>query len=263
MKKFTKIIVAVLVITMLLSLCACGKKEEKMEKIVFGTSADYPPFEFHVLKDGVDTIVGIDVFLAEKIAEDMGVEIEIKDISFDYLIQELSNGSVDFVIAAMEDDGERSKQVDFSDPYYTDLPAMIVVPADKASEYTSLDSFNGKTVGAQNATTKADIVTNDMPGATLLAISTVTDLINNLVNDKCDAVVLDGAVAMEYVENNDDLVIADVPLGEALPFRVAIQKDDPSGIMDSINKTIAAAIKDGTMDKWIEEANTLSEEAAE
>ena len=56
------------------------------EKLVLGTSADYPPFEFHVLQDGEDKIVGIDVFLAQQIAEDMGAELEISDMDFDMLL---------------------------------------------------------------------------------------------------------------------------------------------------------------------------------
>ena len=55
-------------------------------KIILGTSADYPPYEFHALIDGKDTIVGFDIELAKEIAKDLGVELEIKDMSFDGLL---------------------------------------------------------------------------------------------------------------------------------------------------------------------------------
>ena len=156
MKKWSKLAALVLAAAMLLALCACGNDNSNnnnttddnntpaqddgnttpdtnggtqtpdTKTIVFGTSADYAPFEFHVLKDGVDTVVGIDVSLAQKIADDMGAELVIKDISFDSLCIELSQGTVDFVIAAMDKDEDRDALVDFSDPYYTDGPPQIV-----------------------------------------------------------------------------------------------------------------------------------------
>lgn len=55
-------------------------------KIILGTSADYPPFEFHTEINGVDTIAGFDVSLAQKVADGLGVELEIVDMSFDNLL---------------------------------------------------------------------------------------------------------------------------------------------------------------------------------
>lgn len=232
--------------------------------LVYGTSADYPPFEYHILdEDGNDQTVGIDVALARKIAEDMGVELQIVDMSFDNLMTSLQKGECDIVIAAVEEDEERLKVADFSDPYYTDYPPVVVTLKENADQYATLEDFSGKTVGAQNATTKADIVTEQMTGANLLSLANVTDLINNLVYNKCDAVVLDGAVAEQYVATNDQLAIADVNLGEAAPYRVAVAKGDPSGLLEQINKTIAAILEDGTMDQYIEEANALSDQAVE
>mgnify|MGYP003248391369 FL=1 len=133
---------------------------EDKKTIVFGTSADYPPFEFHILdENGKDQIVGIDVAVAQKIANDMGCELQIKDMSFENLLANLGRGDVDFVIAAMELDAEgtRANAADYSDPYYTDEAPLVVVKKENADQYTSLDSFNGKSVGAQTATTKADL----------------------------------------------------------------------------------------------------------
>ena len=100
MKKFMKLAAVLMAAAMLLALCACGNEPTSDKKtITLGTSADYPPFEFHMLKDGKDTIVGIDIFMAQAIAEEMGAELVIKDIAFDNLLIELGQGTVDFVIA--------------------------------------------------------------------------------------------------------------------------------------------------------------------
>lgn len=261
MKKIIAIALCALMLAAML--CGCTKTETK-GKLVLGTSADYPPFEFHMLNEkGEDVIVGIDVSVAEKIAEDMGLELEIVDIAFDNLLTAMDKGQCDIVIAAMEPNPERDLVADFSDPYYTDLPPMILVKKEAADQFTGLDSFAGLTVGAQTGTTKEDIVTNDLTGAELLSLSTVNDLVNNLVYDKCSALVLDGAVAMQYAAANAELVVAEISLGDAYPYSVAVKEGDPKGLLESINKTLAKILSDGTMDMYIADANDMSVAALE
>ena len=263
MKKFAKLAAVIMAAAMLLSLCACGQPADSGKKtITLGTSADYPPFEFHILKDGKDEIVGIDVAMAKAIAEEMGAELVIKDIAFDSLLIELGQGTVDFVIAAMEKDAERDAAADFSDPYYTDIPPKIVALKENAGNYASLADFSGKTVGAQTSTTKADIVTGEMTGANPLLLQSVNELVNSLVNAKCDAIVLDGAVADKYIASNDALAAVEISLGEAAePYRVAVKEGDPDKLLDTINAAIKKAVDAGNITTWMEEADTLSSEA--
>ena len=260
-----KKIIAIALTALMLAAIFCGCTANTTKgKLVLGTSADYPPFEFHMLNEkGEDVIVGIDVFVAEKIAEDMGLELEIVDISFDNLLTAMDKGQCDIVIAAMEANAERDLVADFSDPYYTDLPPMILVKKDAVDQFTGLDSFAGLTVGAQTGTTKEDIVTNDLVGAELLSLATVNDLVNNLVYDKCSALVLDGAVAMQYAEANADLVVAEISLGDAYPYSVAVKEGDPKGLLESINKSIAKMLDDGSMEMFISDANAMSVAALE
>ncbi len=284
MKKFFALALAA---AMTLSLAACGPKndpssststsgsgsapgsvsstgDQKFDKLVMGTSADYPPFEFHILDNGVDTIVGIDVSLGKQIAADMGAEFEVVHMDFDNLLTLLNQGQCDYVIAATELNEERAKIAGYSDPYYSDLPPVIVTKAGNEGNYSALTDFEGKTVGAQMGTTKADIVTKEMPGADPLLMASVVDLVNNLIYDKCDALVLDGAVANKYLEANKDLAAVDIDMGEAAePYRVWVQKDDPKGLLPHINETIKKVTSDGTMTSYIEEANELSSQALE
>jgi polar amino acid transport system substrate-binding protein len=284
-KIMKKLIVLLLAFVMAFSMTACGKKTDdktgtesntptkattnanpttapNKEKLVLGTSADYPPFEFIVLDDaGKQQYAGIDISVAKKLAEDQGKELQVVNMSFDNLMASLQKGDLDIVIAAIEADDKRKEVADFSDPYYTDLPPMVLVRAEDVSKYTSMDSFKGKTVGAQTATTKAEIVTKKMKGANLLAISSVTDLVNNLVYKKCDAIVLDGAVAQQYADTNKELKISEVKLGEAAPYAIAVQKGDPKKLLDSLNKTIATITTDGSIDNYTKEANDLSDKA--
>ena len=263
-KKMKKIVPILLALVMVLSLAACGSTSSESKTLVMATSADYPPYEFIILNDkNEQQYVGIDISVSEKIAADMGKELQVVNMDFDSLMAGLQKGDADMVLAAIEVTDERLEAADFSDPYYTDLPPMILVKADKAGEYTSIESFSGKSVGAQTGTTKADLVTSDMPGANLVGLTSVNDLVNQLVYDKVDAIVVDGAVAQQYAKSNSDLVVADVSLGEAYPYCVAVQKGDPKGLLPSINETIAKLVADGTIEQYIADAEALSDQAIE
>lgn len=272
MKRLVKKMIAVIsTVVMVLSLAACGSSTastgstgEAKKKLVLGTSADYPPFEFIVLNDkGEQEYTGIDISLAKQLAQDKGMELEIVNMSFDNLMTALQKGEVDMVVSAVEMSEERKNVADFSDTYYTDYPPKVLVRKDQATTYTSVDSLKGKTVGAQMGTTKADIVKEEMPDSTLLALSTVTDLVNNLQYNKCDAIVVDAAVAEQYAQENSDFVIADISLGETASYYVAVKKGDPSKLQESFNATISKSLQDGTMNQWIEKADADSDKAVE
>ena len=264
-----KLICLVLAIVLALGLVACGgssKGAADSKTLILGTSADYAPFEFMYADEKGDMqYAGIDVFAAQYIAEDMGKELQIENMSFDYLLVALAKGDYDIVIAAMEDTEEREQSASFSDPYYTDIPAMILVRAEDADAYQALADFEGKPVGAQTATTKEAIVTDDMTGANLVSLSLVPDLVNELVYGKIDAVVLDGAVAMEYADSNDALVIATASeeLGAAAPYCVAVAKGDPKGLLPGINAAIKKMTEEDAVAGFVQKADELSGVAVE
>ncbi len=267
MKNVKKILCIVLALGMLAALSACGSSAAPAssapaasKKLVLGTSADYAPFEFmYPDESGKLVYGGIDIFAAEYIAEKMGMELQVENMGFDYLLASLSKGDFDMVMAAIESTEERLNSADFSDPYYTDYPPMILVRADEADQYTSTDSFSGKSVGAQTATTKEGIVKDDLTGANLVSLQNVNDLVNQLVNDKIDAVILDGAVALQFAAANDKLVVAEVDLGEAYPYCVAVAKGDPKGLLPDINAAIADMLANDKIAEFEEQAAALSD----
>ena len=265
MKKFFALLLAMV---MALSLVACGEKNtddknggdaEKTE-LVLGTSADYAPFEFMYPDESGEMVYGgIDVSAAKYIAEDMGLTLKVENMGFDYLLTSLDKGDFDIVMAAMEPTPERLENADFSDPYYTDVPTAILVKADKAEQYKTLADFAGKSVGAQTATTKLDMV-NDIEGANAVALQSVLDLVNELVYDKVDAILVDGGVAAEYAASNPDLAVAAASseLGAATPYSVAVAKGDPKGLLPGINAAIAKMNEANMMETFIADADKLS-----
>lgn len=266
-----KMIAMLLALVMALSLAACGEKandgntdnDTAKTELVLGTSADYAPFEFMYPDDSGEMVYGgIDVSVAKYIAEDMGLTLKVENMGFDYLLPSLDKGDFDIVLAAMEATPERLENADFSDPYYTDVPPAILVKADKADQYKTLADFAGKSVGAQTATTKLDMV-NEMEGVTPVALQSVLDLVNELVYDKVDAILVDGGVAKEYAASNPDLVIADASaeLGEATPYCVAVAKGDPKGLLPAINAAIAKMNEANMLETFIADAGKLADVA--
>ena len=276
MKKFLALMLAML---MALSLVACGGgnnaaddnnannggDDDAMTKLVLGTSADYAPFEFMYPDESGEMVYGgIDVSVAQYIADEMGVELQVENMGFDYLLTSLDKGDFDIVLAAMEATPDRLENADFSDPYYTDVPPAILVKADKADQYKTLADFNGKSIGAQTATTKLDMV-NEMEGVNPVALQSVLDLVNELVYDKVDAILVAGGVAKQYAEANPDLVIADASaeLGEPAPYCVAVQKGDPKGLLPAINAAIAKMNEANMLETFIADADSLADVAVE
>ena len=170
--------------------------------LVMGTSPDYPPYEFFA-DAAMTEYAGIDVEVAKYIAESMGMTLQIESMNFDNLVTSLSNGDFDVVLAACEYTEERAKACDFSDPYYTDLPPVILVKAANADKYKTVDDINQASViiGAQKNTTKAMAAADMFPEAAngMVLESLVPTLVTELKNGTIDLLVLDGNVGLSYV----------------------------------------------------------------
>lgn len=241
-----KIISLALILVLVLSLAATAAfaEGEKKEKLVFGTSADYAPFEF-MYPDETGKMVygGIDVMVAQYIADYLGMELQIENMDFGYLLTALSKGDFDIVLADIEPTEKRLKAADFSDPYYEELPEYILIRTEDAEKFVDpATDFKGASVGAQTGSTKIEKAEQNLIGCNVVSLPLVTDLVNELVNGKIDAILLDGSVAVSYDKQYEQLAIAEeaskifpVPNGIA----VAVAKGDPKGLLPGINEAIA------------------------
>ena len=102
---------------------------------------------------------------------------------------------------------------------------------------------------------------DQLTGANAVPLALVTDMVNELVNGKVDAIVVDGAVAKQYAETNKDLVIADASseLGAAQPYCVAVAKGDPKGLLPAINAAIAKMNEENKLESFISAADALKD----
>ncbi len=179
------------------------KSESGKPVLVVGTSPDYPPYEFYS-DSAMTQFAGIDVEVAQYIADSMGMELQMEAMNFDNLVTSLSNGDFDMVLAACEYTEERALACDFSDPYYTDLPPVILVKTANLDKYKTLDDINkaGVIIGAQKNTTKANAAADMFPEAAngMVLESLVPTLVTELKNGTIDLLVLDGNVGTSYAK---------------------------------------------------------------
>ena len=250
-----KIISMVLVLVMICSFSAVAFAKGK-QTLVFGTSADYAPFEF-MYPDETGKMVygGIDVMVAQYIADYLDMELQIENMDFGYLLTALNKGDFDMVLADIEPTEKRQKAADFSDGYYQELPEMFLIRAEDVEKFNDATvDFNGKTVGAQAGSTKIEKAEEKCVGATVVSLPLIPDLVNELVNKKIDAILLDGSVAVSYDKSNPDLSVATGLEGVfeiANPIAVAVAKGDPKGLLPGINEAIAKLLEENKVEEFI------------
>jgi polar amino acid transport system substrate-binding protein len=202
------------------------------EKIVVGTSADWPPFEWI---DANNNFVGFDMDLMKIIAKIQGYEIEIQDIGFDSLIPAIQSGRIDVMAAGATLTPERLEVADASNTYWSGSQGVMVVEDSELNIATAL--AGGKGVGAQRGTTQADWLEDNLVGTGVdirLELYETNDLgIMDLVNGRIDVFVADTPAAEAFAKNNPIKIVGTINTEEDYVFYV--QKGDPEGILPLIN----------------------------
>jgi len=227
-----------------------------------GTSADYPPYEFHKIVDGKDEIIGFDIEIIKAVAADLGVELVLTDMGFDGLLTALQSGNIDMVISGMTPTPERAEAVDFSDVYYTAVQKVIVRAADKAT-YTTIESLAGKKVGAQLGAIQEGIVKDQMPQSELRALSKLPDLVLDLKSGNVEALVVEEPVANAYIAANPELVLADVQLAQdEAGSAIAMPKGSPE-LVEAVNATLKRLADEGKIAQFVTDATNAMENNAQ
>ncbi|WP_072990706.1 transporter substrate-binding domain-containing protein [Clostridium cavendishii] len=256
-----KTIVLLMVTALSISAVACGKKAENKTqlqkikdsgKLVMGTSPDFAPFES---KDEKGNVVGMDVMIANEVAKDLGVKLEIKEMDFDGLLPALQGKKLDVILSGMTPKPERKENVDFSNMYYKTDNAFVVKASEK-DKYNTIEDFKGKKIGVQKGSVQEDVTTKNVEKAQLNSLAKTGDTIMNLKSGKIDSVVLEQPVAEAYISKNPDLAIAKpVIKDEVGGYAIAMAKDSKE-LQEAINKTLDRLEKDGSLKKFFEEANS-------
>ena len=212
------------------------------DTITFGTNAEFPPFEFITAEGVIDEFDGIDMVIAKNIAEQNEMTAKISNMEFDSLLIALQKGMIDAVIAGMTVTEERKEAVDFTTPYYTATQVMIVPQGSEIK--TASDMADKKIVVIQGYTGESCV--QDL-GYPYEAFKKGSEAILELLNGKCDVVVIDSATAAKYVADNEELaIVEDEETFGAEEYAIAVKKDNPE-LLEMLNTAIEAMLEDGTI----------------
>ena len=216
-------------------------------KLHMATNAAFPPYEM-VADDG--TFEGIDVEIAGKIAEKLGLELVVDDMDFGSIITSVQTGKSDIAMAGLTVTEDRKKNVDFSDTYATGVQ-VVIVPED--SEIATIDDLQGKLIGCQESTTGYIYCSDDYGEDMVTAFPNGANAVQALLSGKVDAVVIDSQPAQEFVAQNEGLKILDTEYVTE-DYAIGISKDN-TALRDAVNNALKELIDDGTvqsiLDKYI------------
>jgi polar amino acid transport system substrate-binding protein len=216
--------------------------------------ATYPPDEF-IGPDG-KTVIGMDADFAKAIAQLMGLEADVQNVTFDAILPGLAAGKYDLGMSSFTDTKEREATVDFVD--YLTAGSSIYVSADGGPDANSLDALCGLKVAAERGTTQADQIAEQNKKCTSAGSEGITPVIlpdQNGVNlalssGRADAAMADSPVVAYIVEKSEgQFEVTGGPFPPE-PYGIAIPKDN--GMAQPVQAAVQALIDNGTYDKVLE-----------
>ena len=233
------------------------EKVKTSGKLVVGTEAQYAPYEF---KDLDANFAGCDMWLAQQIADSLGVELEVVDMSFDGIIPAVKSGQVDLGIAAFTKTPERAEEIDFSDLYETSAQ-FLVVKTGNADVYSTKEALAGQKVGAQKGTIQSQLIQSALPDSELFELEKYPALALEVQNGNIAGLVVDQAVGESLIAtSNGGLEVANFEFTaeEASFGKAVVAAKGSEDLLAEVNTVINQVVNDGSYLKAYDEAVELA-----
>ncbi len=219
-------------------------------KLHMSTNAEFPPYEM-IGEDG--SFVGIDIEVANAIAEKLGLELVVENKDFNDALLAVQIGQTDIAMAGITVTDERKEVMDFSDSYATGVQVVIVK---EDSPIQTIDDLSDRMIGCQKATTGylycSDSVENGGYGADhVTAYDTGALAVQALKDGQVDAVVIDNEPAKAYVAETEGLKILDTKFAVE-DYAIGFAKGNDQ-LRNAVNAAMAELKADGTFQKIVDQ----------
>jgi len=240
------------ILALALVMCA-GSALAEQKTWVLAINATFPPFES--IDDTTAGFVGVDIDLANYIAEKLGVKMEIQDMQFSALVPTLQSGRADIVISGISPTAERKESLDFTDSYFFPMNAIICL---KDAGLDTLEALKGKTIGVSMGTSYAKIASS-VEGATVSEMDSTPLIVQEILNGRCESGIFDATQAAVFVQQNAGLEMHTIQSAVTMEdsFAIALPKGSP--YTEQINAILKDMMADGTFHTIL--AKYLGEEA--
>lgn len=255
MKKIISLVMVLVMATAVFSACGSKSSDSKSggdgkQVLSMVTNAEFPPYEY---VEGED-VVGIDVDIAQAIADKLGMELKVDNMNFDSIIPAITSGKDAIGAAGMTVTDERKKNVDFTDSYATGVQVVIVREDSKITDVKDLTTKGAdNTIGVQLGTTGDIYCTSDIQDkgfGKVQQFNKGADAVQALVSGKIDCVVIDNQPAKEFVKANKGLKILDTEYVTE-DYAIAVAKDNTE-LKDKINGALNELKAEGTIQKILD-----------
>lgn len=234
----------------ILMICGCEKKEEK-EELTLVTEAGFAPYEYY--NNG--EIVGVDIDIAKEIAKRLNRKLVIKDVSFDFIINEVKSGKADFAAAGLSVTEERKQEVDFTNLYTTSNQVAVVR---KDSGIKKISDIYNKRLVAQLGTVADLYITDNLKEATLVTHKKYLSAVEDVKSKKADCLVMDEAPAREIVKQNPELMILDEILFQD-QYGMIVKKGNTK-LLNEINTILTDLKEEGKIEEYVLNHSGVKEE---
>lgn len=221
-----------------------AKASSDEKTLTMATSADFPPYEYMEGKE----YKGIDIELAQAIADKLDMKLDIQNVNFDSIIAGVQGGKYDLGFSGITITDERKQSVAFSDPYITAVQSIIVP---EGSSIKSKDDITKDTkIGVQSGTTGDTDASEKYGEDSVTRYTVATDAVQALLAGKVDCVIIDQAPAQEYVAANQGKLEVLPTEFETEEYAIAMNKKD-TDLQEKVNKALSELKEDGTIDSIV------------
>ena len=260
MKKLFALLLAVLMVAALFT--GCGKSSKDV--LTVATSPDFAPMEFcDVSKTGQDQYVRFDIMLANYIADELGMELEILPMSFDSCPTAVTSGKATLAISGFSWMEERAANYNLSDYYYAgdnETEQVIVTLKDKEGQFTSAEDFNGMKIGAQNASLQEQLCQEQLPGAEIVTVGDLSTALMQLKKGDFDFIAVAKGQADVFLANDPDVALSGFEFNVDPKYvgNLIVLKKGDDEMTEKVNAILAKAETAGLYEQWYEEAEILA-----
>lgn len=265
-----KMMVIALALCMVLSIVACAKQADKTNDdeqpvLKVALSPDFSPMEFvDTSKEGQEQFVGFDVTLAKHIAEKLNMKLEIEPMSFDACQVAVQMGTVDLGISGFSWTKDRAENYLISDYYIAgdnETEQVIIVPADKAGQYSKAEDFAGLKIGAQAASLQEMLCNEALLDDTSIELfKDINVAVVALQTGKVDGVAVADGNADAIIANNQDIAKSGFQFDVDPKYENNVillnQKDEE--LLKKVNEILADCMANDLYSGWYEEAKALA-----
>ncbi len=248
-----KVLAVLLAVMTLLTLGACGAKQSaqytvEAGKLIMSTEAGFAPYEY--LQDG--KIVGVDVDIAQAIADELGLELVIMDMDFEKAVLAPHEGTADFAASGIAVTEERKNAVSFSVEYLQ--TSQVVVAMAGETSISDEASMLSKVVGAQIGSSSEQLYKDKCEMKSYLKYQEAADA---LKAGEIQCIAMDNLAAQMLVAQNPELEVLPITLYEdSVAFAVEIDND---ALLEKINPIMQKLIDSGKVNEFVQThmANSL------